>query len=181
MTRTPEEAINRLRELPEEEHDAAAAAVSHTSPTTTLPHSRAQQPPHRALNSIVSTRYSITSSARTSSPVGNSIPSALAVLRLITSSNLVGCTTGRSAGFSPLYGAFEVKHLFHAFSSSTSFIPVSLFDLESRFFATTHTCWRPARTGAVKVGRRSGLAARSVVSRPALTAPSTAARWLWSG
>src|SRR5262249_5768227 len=46
-----------------------------------------------------------------------------------------------------------------------------LFDLESRFFAPTHTCWRLARTGAVKVGRRSGPAARSVVSRPALTAP----------
>src|ERR1700680_4656737 len=95
-------------------------------------------------------------------------PSALAVLRLITSSSLVARITGRSADFSPLYGAFEVKHLFHAFSTSftsfTSFIPVSLFDLESRFFAPTHTCWRPARAGAVKVGRRSGLAARSVVS-----------------
>ena len=30
------------------------------------------------------------------------MPSAFAVLRLITSSNLVGCCTGRSAGFSPL-------------------------------------------------------------------------------
>ena len=29
-------------------------------------------------------------------------PSAFAVLRLITSSNLVGCCTGKSAGFSPL-------------------------------------------------------------------------------
>jgi hypothetical protein len=29
-------------------------------------------------------------------------PSALAVLRLMTNSNLVGCTTGKSAGFSPL-------------------------------------------------------------------------------
>jgi hypothetical protein len=59
-----------------------------------------------------------------------------------------------------LYGDYEVKHLFYAFH--TSFIPVSLFDLESRFFAPTHTCWRPACAGAVKVGRRSGLAARSV-------------------
>src|SRR5208337_2473564 len=100
----------------------------------------------------------------------------------MTSSSLVGCCTGRSAGFSPLYGALEVKHSFHAFSTSfTSFIPVSLFDLESRFFAPTHTRWRPARTGAVKVGRHSGPAAHSVASRPALTAPSTAARWLWSG
>ena len=29
-------------------------------------------------------------------------PSAFAVLRLITNSNLVGCNTGRSTGFSPL-------------------------------------------------------------------------------
>ena len=29
-------------------------------------------------------------------------PSALTVLRLMTNSNLVGCTTGKSAGFSPL-------------------------------------------------------------------------------
>ena len=29
-------------------------------------------------------------------------PSALAVLRLMTSSNFVGCSTGRSAGFAPL-------------------------------------------------------------------------------
>src|SRR5262249_49323807 len=36
-------------------------------------------------------RYSITSSARASSVGGTSMPSALAVLRLITSSNVVGC------------------------------------------------------------------------------------------
>ena len=35
-----------------------------------------------------------------------------------------------------LYGAFEVKHIFY---TSASFIPVSLFDSESRFFAPTHT------------------------------------------
>ena len=46
--------------------------------------------------------YSITSSARASSVGGTSRPSALAVLRLITSSYLVGACTGRSAGFSPL-------------------------------------------------------------------------------
>ena len=45
--------------------------------------------------------HSITSSARASSIGGTSRPSALAVLRLITSSNLVGCSTGRSAGFAP--------------------------------------------------------------------------------
>ena len=46
--------------------------------------------------------YSITSSARASSVGGTVRPSALAVLRLITSSYLVGACTGRSAGFSPL-------------------------------------------------------------------------------
>jgi hypothetical protein len=47
-------------------------------------------------------RYSITSSARASN-VGDTVrPSALAVLRLIASSYLVGACTGRSAGFSPL-------------------------------------------------------------------------------
>src|SRR5262249_49347418 len=42
------------------------------------------------------------SSARTSSDCGIVKPRALAVLRLITSSNLVGCSTGRSAGLAPL-------------------------------------------------------------------------------
>ena len=46
--------------------------------------------------------YSVTSSARASSVGGTSRLSAFAALRLITSSNLVGRITGRSAGFSPL-------------------------------------------------------------------------------
>jgi len=46
--------------------------------------------------------YSITSSARTSNVGGTSRPSALAVLRLMTSSYLVGACTGRSAGLAPL-------------------------------------------------------------------------------
>ena len=66
-------------------------------------------------------------------------------------------------------GLSKSSTYFTAFS--TSFLPVSLFDLESRFFAPTHTSWRPARAGAVKVGRRSSLAARSVVSRPRLDGP----------
>src|SRR5215831_6275461 len=48
------------------------------------------------------TAYSITSSASASTPGGIVRASALAVLRLITNSNLVGCTTGSWAGFSPL-------------------------------------------------------------------------------
>src|SRR5262249_33050663 len=45
--------------------------------------------------------HSITSSARASKVGGTPRPSALAVLRFTISSNLVGCCTGRSAGFSP--------------------------------------------------------------------------------
>ena len=46
--------------------------------------------------------YSITWSARPSTDGGIVSPNALAVLRLITNSNLVGCSTGRSAGLAPL-------------------------------------------------------------------------------
>ena len=46
--------------------------------------------------------HSITSSARASTDGGMVRPSAFAVLRLMTSSYLVGACTGRSAGFSPL-------------------------------------------------------------------------------
>src|SRR3954453_391147 len=46
--------------------------------------------------------HSITSSAIASSVRGTSRPSAFAVLRLITSSNLVDCSTGKAAGFVPL-------------------------------------------------------------------------------
>src|SRR5262249_7076910 len=45
--------------------------------------------------------HSITSSARASSDGGKSRPIALAVLRFTTSSNLVGCSTGRVAGMAP--------------------------------------------------------------------------------
>src|SRR6266853_5010269 len=46
--------------------------------------------------------HPITSSARSSSSCGIVSPSALAVLRLMTSSNFVGCSTGSSAGLDPL-------------------------------------------------------------------------------
>src|SRR5262249_29385172 len=46
--------------------------------------------------------HSITSSAATSSLSGTVRPKALAVLRLIASSNVVGCRTGNSGGFAPL-------------------------------------------------------------------------------
>src|ERR1700746_2034602 len=46
--------------------------------------------------------HSMTSSATESSVGGTVRPSAFAVLRLITNSNFVGCSTGRLAGFVPL-------------------------------------------------------------------------------
>ena len=46
--------------------------------------------------------YSIPSSARTRNASGIVAPSALAVFRLMTRSNFVGCATGRSAGVRPL-------------------------------------------------------------------------------
>src|SRR5262249_31333432 len=46
--------------------------------------------------------HSITSSASNCIELGTSIPSALAVCRLMTNSNLVDRTTGRSAGFASL-------------------------------------------------------------------------------
>ena len=53
-------------------------------------------------NSGHSTVYSITSSARFCTDCGTAMPSALAVLRLMSSSTFVACCTGKSAGFSPL-------------------------------------------------------------------------------
>src|SRR5262245_22513111 len=46
--------------------------------------------------------HSITSSAVASSVGGTASPSILAVSALITSSNLLACITGKSAGFAPL-------------------------------------------------------------------------------
>jgi hypothetical protein len=55
-----------------------------------------------ASSSRASTRYWITWSARSSSVCGMVSPRALAVLRLIASSNFVGCSMGRSPGLAPL-------------------------------------------------------------------------------
>ena len=46
--------------------------------------------------------HSIRRCARASSDGGTSSPSAFAVLRLITNSNFVGCSTGKSPGLAPL-------------------------------------------------------------------------------
>jgi hypothetical protein len=47
-------------------------------------------------------RYSITWSARANTDCGMLSPSALAVFRLMTNSNVVGCSIGRSRGLAPL-------------------------------------------------------------------------------
>ena len=52
--------------------------------------------------------HSITSSARASSDGGTSRPSAFAVLRLITSSNLVGCLHRQVGGLLALEDAVDV-------------------------------------------------------------------------
>src|SRR5262245_54819401 len=64
---------------------------------------RHQRPPCRATepSDEGSPLHSMTSSARARSDGGTVRPSALAVLRLITNSYLVGDCTGRSPGFSP--------------------------------------------------------------------------------
>src|SRR5262249_46983311 len=51
---------------------------------------------------LAAPHHSMTSSASASRLGGISRPSAFSVLRLITSSNLVGRSTGKSEGFSPL-------------------------------------------------------------------------------
>jgi hypothetical protein len=45
--------------------------------------------------------YSITSSATERTAGGTSMPIARAVCKLMTNSNLVDCSTGKSAGFAP--------------------------------------------------------------------------------
>ena len=65
---------------------------------------RRQRPRRRAAEQRdeIEALHSITSSARASSEGGTSRPSALAALRLTTSSNLTGAWTGSSLGFEPL-------------------------------------------------------------------------------
>jgi hypothetical protein len=61
-----------------------------------------RKPAHKPTYAVQQKNHSITSSASNWIELGTSIPSARAVCTLMTNSNLVDCTTGRSAGFSPL-------------------------------------------------------------------------------
>jgi len=53
-------------------------------------------------NKFAAAVHSITLSARSRIESGILMPSAFAALRLMNSSNVVGCSTGRSPGFAPL-------------------------------------------------------------------------------
>src|SRR5262245_37653854 len=78
---------------------------AHATHTSALLRARHQRPCHRRTakqRDELAPFHSITSSASASSLGGIVRSSALAVLRLIRNSNLVACTTGRSAGFAPL-------------------------------------------------------------------------------
>src|SRR5262245_35160732 len=81
-------------------------------PANALLRPRSQRPCRRRAaeqrNDLAPPDHSITSSARARSVGGTSMPSALAVLRLIPSSYLVGACTGRLAGFSPLEDAIDI-------------------------------------------------------------------------
>src|SRR5262249_36864025 len=63
---------------------------------------RGERPNQRGQQEAAAVHHSSTWSARASSEGGIVRPSALAVLRLMTRSNFVGCSTGRSAGLAPL-------------------------------------------------------------------------------
>src|SRR6476620_12512609 len=72
---------------------------THARPNTSV---QGQLPTHALQQTKwVRRSYSIASSARLSSSGGTVSPSSFAVLRLITSSSLVGSSTGRSSGFAP--------------------------------------------------------------------------------
>jgi len=112
----PEEFLRRMNRLSIEMsqqarragdcHGGAALVVERlrADQSTDLAHGGAELHPRadivRTGRHLVRARsaHSITSSARSSSEGEMASPSALAVLRLITSSNFVGCSTGRSAG-----------------------------------------------------------------------------------
>ena len=76
-----------------------AVTCGHRPRCPPVPQSRS---PDLVLQSGRLDAYSITSSARVKSNCGTVSPSSLTVLRLMTSCNLVGCCTGKSAGRAPL-------------------------------------------------------------------------------
>src|SRR5262249_20975014 len=65
-------------------------------------HERPRDPDTACQRDELTAPHSITSSARSRNASGIARPSALTAVRLMTSSNFVGCCTGRSAGLVPL-------------------------------------------------------------------------------
>jgi hypothetical protein len=80
--------------------------------------------------------HSVTSSARARSAGGSAMPIAFTVLRLMTSSNFVDCSTGRSAGFAP----FRIFAIWLARTSPISSGPTNEVSV---FYGTAHVV-RPA-------------------------------------
>src|SRR5262249_18735610 len=104
----PAQTLKRLLERRELGTPCGGRAREHAD----TPHSLAllrpcrQRPRRRSAaeqrDELAAPDHSITSSARSRSGSGMVSPIDFAVLRLTNSSNLVGCWTGKSAGFSPL-------------------------------------------------------------------------------
>ena len=85
---------DREHELDLADIGGEANPAAHGAKIASTPRSPKQSPRH-------SPPHSMTSLARPRSDSGRVRPSAFAVFRFTISSNLVGCWTGRSAGFSP--------------------------------------------------------------------------------
>jgi hypothetical protein len=95
----------RVGSITSHRHASNARGMSAMPPRATKSVHRSD-PPLRAnrrhMHRSKDSRYSITSSAVASSLSGTARPSIRAVEALMTNSNLVGCTTGKSAGLAPL-------------------------------------------------------------------------------
>src|SRR5207237_9514945 len=105
----PAELLERLAECSDPSLSfRVALSIGHQHAYTAAPfgllRARRERPRRRAGDERdeLAALHSITSSARTSTPCGTVMPSAFAVLRLMTISYLVGACTGSSSGFSPL-------------------------------------------------------------------------------
>src|SRR5258705_4330389 len=92
----PLETIKKI--VPWEDFRADIEAVTETKPEERKSNA-GRKPYDTILKFKIAPLHSITSSARASSDGGTVSPSALAVIRLMTRSNLVGCSTGRPEGF----------------------------------------------------------------------------------
>jgi len=70
--------------------------------TSAKPRAAVNSERRRVRSEATDLSYSMISSARSSTDGGVVRPSAFAVFMFMISSNFVGCSTGRSAGFAPL-------------------------------------------------------------------------------